>query len=181
MLNQFVAGMGDAGGRGKLANPPKYTIERVELQGTVVLVIAIEELDPSSKPCYVIERGAQGGSYKRIDDKDVPLSSTEVLALSSYERTSPSDRDAVLGTSVGDLDESLVDRTIERAYSLTPRAMRGAADKKTKMERLNFLDFQGNVTKAGLLAAGVTLSSSIPSSSLMWLSTWELERELRGH
>ena len=59
------------------------------------------------------------------------------------------------GTSVGDLDESLVDRTIERAYSLTPRAMRGAADKKTKMERLNFLDFQGNVTKAGLLAAGV--------------------------
>lgn len=155
VLNQFVAGMGDAGGRGKLANPPKYTIERVELQGTVVLVITIEELDPSSKPCYVIERGAQGGSYKRIDDKDVPLSSTEVLALSSYERTSPSDRDAVPGTSVGDLDESLVDRTIERAYSLAPRAMRGAADKKTKMERLNFLDFQGNVTKAGLLAAGV--------------------------
>ena len=72
VLNQFVAGMGDAGGRGKLANPPKYTIERVELQGTVVLVITIEELDPSSKPCYVIERGAQGGSYKRIDDKDVP-------------------------------------------------------------------------------------------------------------
>ena len=48
VLNQFVAGMGDAGGRGKLANPPKYTIERVELQGTVVLVITIEELDPRS-------------------------------------------------------------------------------------------------------------------------------------
>ena len=71
VLNQFVSGMGDAGGRGKLANPPKYTIERVELQGVIVLVITIEELDPSSKPCYVIERGAQGGSYKRIDDKDV--------------------------------------------------------------------------------------------------------------
>ena len=154
VLNQFVAGMGDAGGRGKLANPPKYTIERVELQGTVVLVITIEELDPSSKPCYVIERGAQGGSYKRIDDKDVPLSSTEVLSLSSYERTSPSDRDAVPGAVAGDLDEALVDRTIERAFSLTPRAMRGAPDKKTKLERLNFLDSQGNVTKAGLLAAG---------------------------
>ena len=154
VLNQFVAGMGDAGGRGKLANPPKYTIERVELRGTVVLVITIEELDPSSKPCYVIERGAQGGSYKRIDDKDVPLSSTEVLALSSYERTSPSDRDAVPGAVAGDLDEALVDRTIERAFSLTPRAMRGAPDKKTKLERLNFLDSQGNVTKAGLLAAG---------------------------
>ena len=154
VLNQFVAGMGDAGGRGKLANPPKYTIERVELQGTVVLVITIEELDPSSKPCYVIERGAQGGSYKRIDDKDVPLSSTEVLSLSSYERASPSDRDAVPGAVAGDLDEALVDRTIERAFSLTPRAMRGAPDKKTKLERLNFLDSQGNVTKAGLLAAG---------------------------
>ena len=97
VLNQFVAGMGDAGGRGKLANPPKYTIERVELQDTIVLAITIEELDPSSKPCYVIERGAQGGSYKRIDDKDVPLSS---------------------------------------------------------LERLNILDSQGNVTKAGLLAVG---------------------------
>ena len=154
VLNQFVAGMGDAGGRGKLANPPKYTIERVELRGTVVLVITIEELDPSSKPCYVIERGAQGGSYKRIDDKDVPLSSTEVLALSSYERTSPSDRDAVPGAVAGDLDEALVDRTIERAFSLAPRAMHGATDKKTKLERLNFLDSQGNVTKAGLLVAG---------------------------
>ena len=155
VLNQFVAGMGDAGGRGKLANPPKYTIERVELQGTIVLVITIEELDPSSKPCYVIEeRGAQGGSYKRIDDKDVPLSSTEVLALASYERTSPSDRDAVPGAGADDLDEPLVDRTIERAFSLTPRAMRGASDEKTKLERLNIFDSQGSVTKAGLLAVG---------------------------
>ena len=129
-----------------------------------VLVITIEELDPSSKPCYVMERGAQGGSYKRIDDKDVPLSSTEVLALSSYERTSPSDRDAVPGTSVGDLDESMVDRTIERAYSLTPRAMRGAADKKTKMERLNFLDFQGNVTKPASLPRA--LPSAVLSQAL---------------
>ena len=116
VLNQFVSGMGDAGGRGKLANPPKYTIERVELQDVIVLVITIEELDPSSKPCYVIERGAQGGSYKRIDDKDVPLSSTEVLALASYGRATP--------------------------------------DKQTKLERLNILDSQGNVTKAGLLVVG---------------------------
>ena len=155
VLNQFVSGMGDAGGRGKLANPPKYTIERVELQGVIVLVITIEELDPSSKPCYVIERGAQGGSYKRIDDKDVPLSSTEVLALASYGRATPSDRDAVAGAGADDLDETLVDRTIDRAFSLTPRAMRGAPDKQTKLERLNFLDSQGNVTKAGLLVAGI--------------------------
>ncbi len=124
----------------------------MELQGVIVLVITIEELDPSSKPCYVIERGAQGGSYKRIDDKDVPLSSTEVLALASYGRATPSDRDAVAGAD--DLDETLVDRTIDRAFSLTPRAMRGAPDKQTKLERLNILDSQGNVTKAGLLVVG---------------------------
>ena len=154
VLNQFVSGMGDAGGRGKLANPPKYTIERVELQGVSVLVITIEELDPSSKPCYVIERGAQGGNYKRIDDKDVPLSSTEVLTLASYGRATPSDRDAVAGAGADNLDETLVDRTIDRAFSLTPRAMRGAPDKQTKLERLNILDSQGNVTKAGLLVVG---------------------------
>ena len=180
VLNQFVAGMGDAGGRGKLANPPKYTIERVELQGTVVLVITIEELDPSSKPCYVIERGAQGGSYKRIDDKDVPLSSTEVLSLSSYERTSPSDRDAVPGAVAGDFDEALVDRTIERAFSLTPRAMRGAPDKKTKLERLNFLDSQGNVTRPDSWPRVPIPSSSIPSSLSMWRSMPERRRAAAG-
>lgn len=109
----------------------------------------------------------------------MPLSSTEVLALSSYERTSPSDRDAVPGTSVGDLDESLVDRTIERAYSLTPRAMRGATDKKTKMERLNLLDFGAMLPRPASLPRAFTLSSSIPSSSLMWLSMRELKRALR--
>lgn len=83
----------------------------MELQGVIVLVITIEELDPSSKPCYVIERGAQGGSYKRIDDKDVPLSSTEVLTLASYGRATPSDRDAVAGAGADNLDETLVDRT----------------------------------------------------------------------
>ena len=149
VLNQFVSGMGDAGGRGKLANPPKYTIERVELQGVIVLVITIEELDPSSKPCYVIERGAQGGSYKRIDDKDVPLSSTEVLALASCGRATPSDRDRGGRVAGGGRisTEDAVDRTIDRAFSLTPRAMRGAPDKQTKLERLNILDSQGNVTK----------------------------------
>lgn len=73
VLNQFVAGMGDAGGRGKLANPPKYTIERVELQGTVVLVITIEELDPSSKPCYVIERGARAAATSASMTKTCPF------------------------------------------------------------------------------------------------------------
>ena len=79
----------------------------------------------------------------------MPLSSTEVLALSSYERTSPSDRDAVPGAVAGDLDEALVDRTIERAFSLTPRAMRGAPDKKTKLERLNLLDSQAMLLRPG--------------------------------
>ena len=44
----------------------------------------------------------------------------------------PSDRDAVPGAGVGDLDEALIGRTIERAFSLTPRAMRGATDKTNK-------------------------------------------------
>lgn len=74
--------------------------------------------------------------------------------MASYGRATPSDRDAVAGAGADDLDETLVDRTIDRAFSLTPRAMRGAPDKQTKLERLNILDSQGNVTKAGLLVVG---------------------------
>ncbi len=74
--------------------------------------------------------------------------------MASHGRATPSDRDAVAGAGADNLDETLVDRTIDRAFSLTPRAMRGAPDKQTKLERLNILDSQGNVTKAGLLVVG---------------------------
>lgn len=71
--DQFLSGMGDGGSRGRLVNPHHYAIGRAELQGGPLLVIQVDELDPSHKPCYITDRGVQGGSYRRVDDADMPL------------------------------------------------------------------------------------------------------------
>lgn len=153
--DQFVAGMGDGGSLGKLVNPPKYDLERVELDGFFVLAIEIFELDPASKPCYVYDRGPAKGSYKRVDDKDVPLSSNELFSVSTASKVGNFDRQPVEGAAVSDLDKPLINRSFERAYTLSPRAFKGVQSEWEKLQRLNFLDETGEVTKAGILVAGV--------------------------
>ena len=150
----FVAGMGDGGSTGKLVNPPRYSIDRAEIEGTFVLVIKIYELDPASKSCYLLDRGPAKGAYKRVDDKDIPLSSNELFSISTATRVDNFDRAAVEGASEADFNKTLIARTFDRAYDLAPRSMKGTDNDWERLERLNFTDEKGRVTKAGLLAAG---------------------------
>lgn len=76
--DQFIAGIGDGGSQGCVGNPPEYELARREVDGKQVLVIEVQELDLRFKPCYVAARGIQNGSYKRVDDKDIHLSPTEL-------------------------------------------------------------------------------------------------------
>ncbi len=152
--DQFVAGMGDGGTPSKLVNPPKYKIERVEVDGALVLAIEILELDPASKPCYLFDRGPAKGSYKRVDDKDVPLSANELFSVSTASRVGNFDREPVEAASVADLNKTLLERTFDRAYDLSPRAMSGTQNEWDRLQRLNFINEAGEVTKAGVLTAG---------------------------
>lgn len=83
VCDQFVAGIGDGGTEGKLTNLPEYHIERPIFKEKAVLEIHISELDLAQKPCYITNRGLYGGSYKRIDDKDIKLSLNEIVDVSS--------------------------------------------------------------------------------------------------
>lgn len=152
--DQFVSGMGDGGTKGRLTNPPRYSIERRELDGEPVMLVRVDELGVSCKPCYITERGVQGGSYKRIDDADIALSANEIYALANACAVTTSDRESVIGTCVSDLDEAICDLTFAKAAQIMPRALRGAETTEEKLKRLNFIDSSGNVTKAGLLCAG---------------------------
>lgn len=153
--NEFMTGVGDGGKDGvRLANPPQYAIERVELEGHPLLVIEVEELEASGKPCYIIARGIQGGSYKRVDDADIRLSANELYSLSNSAVVTGSDRAAVPGASAGDLDPSIYTQAFAKAQQLMPRSMRGAEDDETRLRRLGFVNADGTVSKAGLLTAG---------------------------
>lgn len=152
--DQFVAGMGDGGSKGRLANPPHYSIEKVEFEGVLLLHIEISELGLSHKPCYIVDRGVQGGSYKRVDDADLPLSANEVYLLNTAAVVTDSDRRVVPGALLSDLDEELLTETFSKAQRITPRALKGAGSFEVKARRLNFIEGDG-VSKAGLLVAGV--------------------------
>ena len=136
--DQFLSGMGDGGSRGRLANPPYYSIERVMFQGSPLLLITIDELDLSHSPCYIVGRSVQGGSYKRVDDTDVSLSANETYSLETADVLTASDRQIVDDTFDSDLNEDLLSQAFKKARAMAPRALRGTNTPAVKMLRLGF-------------------------------------------
>lgn len=154
--DQFVSGIGDGGVMGvRLTNPPHYEMSRQDFEGSQVLAIEVSELDDRLKPCFITARGIQNGSYKRVDDKDIRLSPTEVYALQNLLIPSQADREVVEGAGIDDLDLDVVDRLVDHERRRGSKSIRGAETREAQMERLNIIDKQGNVTLAGLLAAGI--------------------------
>lgn len=155
VCDQFVAGMNDRGGEGKIANPPHYEMMRLAFEDSILLVISIDELPAHSKPCYIKSKGMRAGSYKRIDDQDLVLNTSETLSLTSAALYESYDRTPVPGADISHLNSSLLAATFEQALTQTPRALIGADNLQEKLQRLNFIDANEEVTRAGLLAAGL--------------------------
>lgn len=118
--DQFLSGMGDGGSRGRLANPPYYSIERAMFQGSPLLLITIEELDLSHKPCYIVGRSVQGGNRKRVDDTDVSLSANEIYSIETADVLTASDRQIVDDTFDSDLNEDLLSQAFKKARAMAP-------------------------------------------------------------
>ena len=151
-IEQFVSGMDPK--MGKVTGAPQYAFSRVPFEGGQVLVIELAETEPVLKPCFITARGVQNGSFKRVADKDMKLSATEIFALQNAMVPSPADRDVVSEASAADLDDVVVARIIDNERVNHPKALKGARTKKAQMARLNITDQNGNVRLGGLLAAG---------------------------
>lgn len=151
----FVTGMGDGGRDNRaLENSPQYEIERHEFEGKPLLVVEIEEVDPRYKPCFVISRDMKNGSFKRVDDKDVKLSPTEIFELQNALTDSGADKEIVREASLRDLDDKLVESFVAEAKRRDSKAVRGISDVQDQLARLNVLDNEGSVRLGGLLALG---------------------------
>ena len=152
--DQFVEGIGDGGVSGaKLTNPPQYGMRREEVNDAPVLVITIGANPPGCRPCFVTARGLPGGAFKRVDDKDIRLSATEVFELRHELDPSNVDGQIVDEAGVDDLDPELIRTLLLRMED--SRALRGARTREEKLSRLNLTDREGGVRFAGLLAAGL--------------------------
>lgn len=151
-IEQFVSGMQPK--NGKLTNPPQYDLARVDFEGSQVLAIRIDEVDLAQKPCFITSRGVGNGSYKRVADKDMKLSATEIFALQNALVPSPADREVVPEASISDLNEETIRIIVENEKINHPKALRGAKTSQAQMARLNITDQNGKVRLGGLLAAG---------------------------
>ncbi len=163
-IDQFVSGMQNNGG--KLTNPPQYSMSRVDFEGRQILAVQISETENSLKPCFVTSKGVQNGSYKRVADKDIKLSATEIFALQNALVPSPADKSIVEGATMADLDDDIVSTIIENEGVSHPKALRGAKTKNAQMARLNIIDQNGNVRMGGLLAAGNYPQQYFPKLSI---------------
>ena len=153
--NAFVEGMGDGAAHGvKITNIPDYELERVFFEERQLLCVTVHELAQGEKPAFITGKGKVGGSYKRIDDKDIRLSANEVYGLSTALQYVQSDRTAVPEASTDDLSAGLLDGFVEHRRSQGARALRGADDRVTQLKRLGVLNESGEVRLAGLLTFG---------------------------
>lgn len=152
--DQFISGIGDGGTPATVAHAPRYEMARAEIDGMQVLLIRVEELELKLKPCYIVARGVQNGSYKRIDDKDIKMSPSELYELQSALLPSDADGEVVPEAGLDDLDTEYVKAIIANRRLQTPRVLRGADSFEKQLVRLNIATKDGALKLAGVLAAG---------------------------
>ena len=155
VCDQFVDGMGDGNPAGsRISNPPHYDLALATVEGSTVLAIEVAEASPQTKPCYITARGIQNGSYKRVGDKDIRLSPTEIFEMQNAYLPSEADRELVAEATLEDLDPDIVEEALGRLSRENSRALRGAQTQAAKLGRLGIVDTQGGIRLAGLVAAG---------------------------
>ena len=143
--DQFVEGVGDGGSASVVAHPPHYELSRGMVDGSQVLLIEVEELGIQEKPCYIVARGVQGGSYKRVDDKDIRLSPSELYEMQSVLVPSDADGGLVAEATVDDLDDDLVAAVIDGRRRQSPRVLKGADTREQQLIGLEVGQAHGGV------------------------------------
>lgn len=153
--DQFVSGASPSNPSEAKVHPiPSYDLQRIEYMGKPLMVIDIAELSQEQKPCYVKGRGISNGCFKRLDDRDERLSSTEIYELMNCMLPSKADREIVAEATLSDIDDELVDALLEKQKQKNSKALRKASTKEEALFRLNVLDSDHMVRLGGLLVLG---------------------------
>ena len=133
----------------------QISTEIVDVDNHWVVVAEVPPMSADRRPVYVTSQGVSGGSYLRGGDGDRHMTEAEI-ALLMAARTQPEyDREAVAGTSVRDLDEEALRRTLRRVRSGFPKLAQ--SDDTTVVFRLGITaghSADSPLTLAGLLAYG---------------------------
>lgn len=145
----------------KVKPVPEYDIRTELLDGAPVVVIRIAPIPPGDV-CYVVAKGVEKGSFKRVADKDKRLSSYEIYLREHNVVPLGLDRNPIPGASLADLDSDLLERTLARLERTGSKALK-PGDPIASLVRLNALTKDQTVTLAGLLTLGEYPQQFLPN------------------
>lgn len=156
----------------QLEPPIRDAVHVLEVDGRPVVVMEIDELSPSLKPCHVRTKGIERGSFVRVHDGDRMLTSYEVHILLSSRGQPCEDMSPVPGAGLDALDESMLRKLVERL-----KQNRGAIFSNTTDDQIRQMmgitvrtDEGEAVTVAGLLALGRYPQQYFPQLNVTFVS-----------
>ena len=141
--------------RDDITPPLQISTEIVEIEGNPVVVAEVPPAPADRRPVYVTSQGISGGSYLRGGDGDRHMAEAEI-AMVLAARTQPRyDREPIDGTSLDDLDDEAIRRTLRRVRVGYPKLAQ--SDDATVLFRLGISagpSTESPLTLAGLLTYG---------------------------
>lgn len=136
---------------------PVAHVDLADVDGATVVIVDVEELAPHDKPCFVVTKGKEAGSFERRADGDHRMSTYQVF-LHSINVSQPQDDIAVVEEArLDDLDADIVARMLRRLRTAGRRAVADVTSDVDALRRLNVLARNRDdavPTVAGLLALG---------------------------
>lgn len=136
--------------RDDMTPPLQITAEIAEAEGQLVVVAEVPAVSSDQKPVYVTNQGIANGSYIRSGDGDRRMSQAEIALVMANRGQPLYDREPIEGTSIRDLDDDLLRRTLRRVRNAGHTRIAQAPD-EVLLARLG-------VTAAAADAAPLTLA-----------------------
>ncbi|GAA3676624.1 hypothetical protein GCM10022267_74370 [Lentzea roselyniae] len=152
--------------------PLRPLISVHQFEGVSLVVAEIAELDPAVKPCFYRGAGITQGSYVRVGDGDRRLSTYEVQMLLTKRGQPREDLEPVPGTSIRDLEPTLVAEFLARLRVSRPYAF-GDLDETAALRRARILvegpSGEFVTSLGGLLALGTYPQEHFPQLNLTFV------------
>ncbi len=155
----------------QMVPPVRALIDLHQVEGSTLLVVEVPEVSLGDKPCYYSGAGLTNGAFVRVADGDRRLTEYEVQIMRASRGQPRDDLELVEGTSVGDLDDELVQRFIEIVRTTRPTLGGRTAEEilRTSGVLVDTGEEQG-LSLAGLLALGREPQRFFPELSVTFVS-----------
>ena len=137
--------------RGLMEPPVHMDIMPFEFEGKMLVAAKIHELPQNEKPCYIIRKGIDRGSFTRIGERDQRMTGYELYALQSYRNGVHEDLRQVKRAELDDLNYKELSRYVTKIKVEKPNFAKNSDEKILKLSAIVDED---TPTLAGMLVFG---------------------------